>query len=260
MSKAVRSILDQTYYNIELIIADNESSDDTASLIEAFAVYDPRIRYFRHEKNIGAIANFDFVLQQATGEYFMWAAYDDTWDSLWVETLLKGFGEKGVVLSFGKVIAMDERGQAVRDCEIFSFSASRLRRLVKYFWMEDYSGKACLVYGLFRTSFLRKRKPLTAFLGRKCPDMLFVFNCLNYGLVHVDPSVIFYKRMPPDQLGRTINLSKILNSVFMKDRINYYIGHMSEAEHVFDRAFLLLLLPLKYIKAVCANIFRRFWD
>jgi len=256
LAEAIESLLRQSYCNIELIVADNASTDRTGEIVKLLALSDSRIRYFRHNSNLGAVANFDFVLKQANGEYFMWAAFDDAWDPNWIESMLKGFENKDVVLSFGRVAAVDLDGRIIRDCSAFHLSENRMLRLVKYFWMEEYSGKACLIYGLFRTRFLLQRKSFAKFGAQNFSDMLFVFNCLNHGLVYIDPSVQFYKRMPPLQSGNVSIVTRIWNSVFMMDRINYFIGHVSEANAILDRAVLLLLLPLKYVKAVISNIIR----
>ena len=45
-----------------------------------YARKDPRITYFRQEKNIGMFPNFKFLIDQAQGGYFMWAGQDDLWD------------------------------------------------------------------------------------------------------------------------------------------------------------------------------------
>lgn len=74
---ALESLLAQTFTDFELIISDNASTDATQSICRAYAATDSRIFYFRHEKNQGASANFQFVLDQAKGEFFMWAACDD---------------------------------------------------------------------------------------------------------------------------------------------------------------------------------------
>jgi glycosyltransferase involved in cell wall biosynthesis len=79
--QAVDSILGQLFTDFELIISDNASTDDTSIICQEYAKRDKRIRYFRQEENKGAHFNFNFVLAQARGEYFMWAAYDDKWDS-----------------------------------------------------------------------------------------------------------------------------------------------------------------------------------
>lgn len=78
LAKAIESITRQTFHDIKLIISDNASTDATADICRRFAKDDPRIEYIRQPSNIGAEANFDFVLTHADAEYFMWAAADDT--------------------------------------------------------------------------------------------------------------------------------------------------------------------------------------
>ena len=75
--QALQSILAQSHENLELCISDNASTDGTREICEEFARRDARIRYHRQERNLGAAANFKYVLDQACGSYFMWAAADD---------------------------------------------------------------------------------------------------------------------------------------------------------------------------------------
>jgi len=77
IENALDSLLGQTFLDFELIISDNFSSDGTQEICEKYAKNDKRINYFRQVENIGATANFKYVLEQASGEYFMWAAADD---------------------------------------------------------------------------------------------------------------------------------------------------------------------------------------
>ncbi|WP_201766973.1 glycosyltransferase family 2 protein [Chrysiogenes arsenatis] len=77
IKKAIESIIQQTFTDFELIISDNASIDGTESICIEYAAKDKRIRYVRQRMNLGAIANFQFVLDEAVGEYFMWAAADD---------------------------------------------------------------------------------------------------------------------------------------------------------------------------------------
>jgi glycosyltransferase involved in cell wall biosynthesis len=78
IAAALDSLLSQTYEALQLIISDNASTDATGQICKAYAARDRRITYIRQDQNIGADANFEFVLQQAHSEYFMWAAADDT--------------------------------------------------------------------------------------------------------------------------------------------------------------------------------------
>lgn len=75
---AIETLIAQTYPNMELIISDNCSTDATQEICNKFALQDKRIKYFRQAENIGAVGNFRFVLEQAKGKYYFWAAADDT--------------------------------------------------------------------------------------------------------------------------------------------------------------------------------------
>src|SRR3974377_119797 len=83
--KALDSLLAQGYENFELIISDNASTDTTPQIIKDYADRDPRIRYFRQPKNQGQTWNYNFVLEQAQGDYFMWAQTDDMWAPTWLK-------------------------------------------------------------------------------------------------------------------------------------------------------------------------------
>ena len=73
----INAILKQSYKNIELIICDNASTDETAKIAAKSAYEDTRVRFIKNDVNIGAPNNFNRVLQESLGEFFMWAASDD---------------------------------------------------------------------------------------------------------------------------------------------------------------------------------------
>lgn len=77
ITKTLESIWTQDYPNIEILISDNHSTDNTSEIIEGLRRDHPEIKFWRQESNKGMIANFEFVLRQATGKYFMWVADDD---------------------------------------------------------------------------------------------------------------------------------------------------------------------------------------
>ena len=75
--QVLSTILNQTFKEIEVIISDNNSDDETQHICNKYAKIDKRIKYYRQKKNIGGSANFDFVLRQSSCEYFCWASSDD---------------------------------------------------------------------------------------------------------------------------------------------------------------------------------------
>jgi len=77
LARTLDSILGQDFRDFELIIGDNASTDGTQALCEAYAAADPRIRYLRHPRNLGAGPNYDLCFHRARGRYFKWAAHDD---------------------------------------------------------------------------------------------------------------------------------------------------------------------------------------
>ena len=74
---AIDGLLSQSYRDFVLIISDNASTDATGDICLEYADRDPRIKYVRQPENKGAAFNFRFVFDQASTEYFMWAACDD---------------------------------------------------------------------------------------------------------------------------------------------------------------------------------------
>lgn len=75
--RAIETIVNQTYKNIEIIISDNNSTDSTFKICNDFAMQDDRIKLVCQELNIGPTRNFKYVLDESKGKYFMWAAGDD---------------------------------------------------------------------------------------------------------------------------------------------------------------------------------------
>jgi len=78
LRRAVEALLAQNYPALELVISDNCSPDGTEAFCRALAAREPRVKYHRQSKNMGATANYLEVQRRATGEYYMNMADDDT--------------------------------------------------------------------------------------------------------------------------------------------------------------------------------------
>ncbi len=83
---AVRSLLAQTFGDFELLISDDGSSDETPAICERLVQQDPRLRIVHHGPHLGMMANFQYVLDEASSPLFMWAAQDDLWHPRFIET------------------------------------------------------------------------------------------------------------------------------------------------------------------------------
>jgi len=87
LKQALESAVNQTYPNIEIVVSDNRSTDNTEALVKSFA--DPRIRYFKQAQTIPVNDNFNFCLEQAKGDYFLLLHDDDMIDEDFVEVCMR---------------------------------------------------------------------------------------------------------------------------------------------------------------------------
>lgn len=106
--QAIDSSLKQSYPAIEVIVADNASEDGTERAVAE--IKDPRLRYFRHDTNIGFSANWNFCLAQASGEYFILLSDDDLLEPTAIDNMTAPFlGSEADMVAFvyGRVLIED---------------------------------------------------------------------------------------------------------------------------------------------------------
>jgi glycosyltransferase involved in cell wall biosynthesis len=150
---ALGSALAQSYTPVEIFVADNASSDATASLFRPIA--DKRLKYLRHPVNIGANRNFEFCLERARGDYFLLLHDDDMIDADFVSSCMAAAGHQvhdGIIRTGVRVI--DESGVAVRESANDAMTTSLAR-----YYQAWFSGRTCwyLVNSLFNTRRLREQ-------------------------------------------------------------------------------------------------------
>jgi glycosyltransferase involved in cell wall biosynthesis/predicted O-methyltransferase YrrM len=158
LAAALESLLVQNYPNIQIIISDNASTDDTLTICEEFARRDSRVRLIRKNFNEGAVANFRTVLDAAEGEYFLWAAADDCWYPEFVSRLLpllENDPRVGVAMC-----AIERRHPEGVLFDLLRFTGSNdpsrlghFRLFLKFFTNVKYS---LFIYGLFRSALLKQ--------------------------------------------------------------------------------------------------------
>jgi glycosyltransferase involved in cell wall biosynthesis len=155
LAESLDSLLGQTFEDFELIISDNASTDSTGDICQRYAKQDSRIRYIRQPRNIGLAANHNFVIGQARGDLFKWAADDDLCARDLVRDCVDALDEyPRVVLTHSKTAMIDGAGAVIRlyDYRVAVNSAhapERFRSMLFDGW-DDYS------YGVVRTGVLRQ--------------------------------------------------------------------------------------------------------
>jgi glycosyltransferase involved in cell wall biosynthesis len=158
IKRALGSLVDQTYENIEIIVSDNASTDRTLHLCKRILRDHPKARILEQPTNCGPHANFAAVLDAAQGEFFMWAADDDSWHPDFVRRMMDELQSNP-----SACVAMcgtDLRDEAGKRIDVIRFEGradpnglppSRLGALVLTPRKYNY-----FIYGLYRTEILRK--------------------------------------------------------------------------------------------------------
>lgn len=77
ISRSIKSVINQTYKDWELIIVDDASTDDTKNYVLRFT--DPRIKYYKLDKNLGACYARNYGIKRAKGTYIAFQDSDDEW-------------------------------------------------------------------------------------------------------------------------------------------------------------------------------------
>jgi hypothetical protein len=157
LEKNLDAILKQDYENIEVIISDNASTDRTAEICLAAAAKDPRVKYYRHEKNFGLLKNGWRVLHLCTTPFFKMAEHGDFHKPAYISACMKRMREdESIVLCYPRTLAVHENGESeIADDHIDAMSDSPVERYMHVISQLRYCNAS---YGLFRTPYLREIK------------------------------------------------------------------------------------------------------
>jgi glycosyltransferase involved in cell wall biosynthesis len=188
--KAIESAIAQTYSNIEIVISDNGSTDETESLCQHYQLKDDRIIYIKQPLNIGATDNFNYLLGVAKGELFMWLADDDWLDEDYVDKCVSciqsqlGYSLVAGSCSFyshGKLFSDSVHTNVEQDY-------SQERTVSYYRQVEDNS---CF-YGVMNTSDLRRLGGVKNVMGG---DLLLISGIAYLGKIKTIPNTNIHREL-----------------------------------------------------------------
>ncbi|HEU0065064.1 MAG TPA: glycosyltransferase family 2 protein, partial [Flavisolibacter sp.] len=107
LKEQLQSLLKQSWTNLEIIVSDDHSTDNTTDILNEFNNH-PSIRLFLQKENLGPIKNVEFAVRQATGSYIAFCDQDDIWKPGKIEQLHKSIGNYLLVYSDSELI--NEKG------------------------------------------------------------------------------------------------------------------------------------------------------
>jgi glycosyltransferase involved in cell wall biosynthesis len=195
LTKTLRSLLDQSLGDLELIISDNASTDGTRAICEEFARHDPRVRYIRQPVNIGAPRNWNIVVHEAQSEFFRWASASDICPPYALERCVEALrSDPSVVLCYGRTQFVDEHGRPLEiigsDIDVRDeLPSERFSRICTQLGLNNAQS------GVFRLDVLNRTR-----LDRLYPsgDLALMAELALYGKFCLLPEVLLFRRQSRD--------------------------------------------------------------
>jgi glycosyltransferase involved in cell wall biosynthesis len=207
LEEALQSVLSQSYEDLEVVIADNASTDGTEEVCRTYARSDERIRYFRMRQNYGVIDNFNNVFRLSTGEYFKWAASDDVCGPDYLlEAVNVLESDPSVVLAWATPVGIDEQGERVSmPFEVSDLNSPnsayspdptvRFRRLLRNIWWTDGP-----FYGVIRAATLAETRRLVP--HHMSSDHILLTELSLKGRFYEIPGELFFSRVHSGKTSR----------------------------------------------------------
>lgn len=219
INECLSSLINQTYKNIEIVVINDGSSDNSLSLIEEYSRIDDRIRVI-DQKNMGLGYTRNVGIDNAVGDYILFVDSDDyislnTCEE--IEAVLSYNNEVDIIVlgryRFADEVYMQDPISKGKTC--FETGESYLLHCVKN---ECFTASSC--NKVFNRSFLEKNE-LRFDTGVLYEDLLFVFKALicSSSLIVMDSPYYYYRWNRKDS---------IINTIKEKDKDVLYTVNMME--------------------------------
>lgn len=244
IGKALNSVLNQDFVDVEVIISDNASQDNTEQVCREWASSDQRVKYFRHESNRGVSPNFEFALQQATGKYFMWMADDDEILPNIIEPYVEFLdNHPDHVLVSGQINYWEDGKLRYREAGLTFEGNSGISRAVTYYWKVK---EGALIYGMMR----REEGQKVRFLPIIGSDWHFIAGMAQLGKIKTLDFVGYNKHA--GGLSRTfVNYARVFGEKPIWGRLPYFKMAIDAFKLILykEKVYQKLFLPVRLVAA-----------
>lgn len=129
LSKAIHSILEQSFRDFEFLIIDDASTDNSLEIIKHFADKDRRIRYFHRSENTGLTKNLNYLLDEARGIYIARMDGNDISCPERFEVQLDAMRDKNADICWTNALYIDEQGAEI--CLLYQPNLKKTLRALK---------------------------------------------------------------------------------------------------------------------------------
>jgi glycosyltransferase involved in cell wall biosynthesis len=201
ISRALESILAQTFSDFHLIITDNASTDATEEICREYLKKDSRISYYRHSKNLGAAPNHNFAFQQYPSTYFKWSAHDDMLEPDYLRQCVQLLDEDptlAIAHSPAYEIDPQDNKTGTYDYDIRLDGERPRDRFWRVLWVRHFTEP----FALMRSEFIQKTKLYGSFVGS---DRNLTAEMLLQGNIVYTQDRLFCRRSHPESYMASIH-------------------------------------------------------
>lgn len=195
LEQTLRSLLEQTFADFDLTIADNASTDGSEEIARTWAARDSRVRYVRSDVNLGAAKNFNRVFRMSRGKYFKWAAYDDLCAPEFLQRCVQVLEEDdNVVLCYPRTTLLDRDGRITGYyADALDLRDPRPHRRYRLFFQRQ--GLCHPTFGVIRRTALAA----SGLWGRyQSADRVLLAELVLHGEFRELEQPLFWRRIHPD--------------------------------------------------------------
>lgn len=255
LQRTLSCITQQTYKNLEIIISDNCSPNPKVKeVVTKFLAKDKRIKYFRQSKNILG-DNFRCVFGKSTGEYYMWAADDDSWDLEYVKTCMAEFKKsKNIILVATACRYIDPTGKKP-DYFDYGFNTYKLNQVQRFkifrTMINSRKYTNSIIYGIFKRNILKANLP---FINVLASDQLLIAKiCLSGEIITLPVLDIIRRRGGASKsFASTAYLQRISNPILInfpfliRELVLQYLIWQSDKMNFLEKGNLSVFSVIKY--------------
>ena len=227
LDKCIQSILSSSYNNIELLLIDDGSTDNSLIICKKWAQTDNRIQVI-HQDNSGAGAARNKGLEIAQGDFITFVDSDDYIDQNMYFELIKHFDDDVDIVECDYVLAYDDYAHFKQDNNLIEhFSMKEAMKL----HIEDKMFKQLIWNKVYRKSIL---KNVVFPLGKKIDDEYWTYKAIgnSKNLVHVHKEYYAY-RQQNQSVMHSLKISNRLEAIDSKIcRHNYIVNYVPELKNI----------------------------
>ncbi len=230
LEEAINSVISQTYKNLEILIIDDGSTDNSSQICDKYAKKDIRIKVF-HQTNKGLSGARNTGLKNATGKYIMFLDSDDKFEPQACETMYKFIERTKADYAIGNYINIDEDGSKWETPIFKKDTYKEFTLSIKDYEKSFYIMNSAVWNKIFRKSFLDSLN-ITFVERLPAEDAIFTTTCfIKSKKVCYIPEIIYqYRQRYSNSISNSCSkkyfdgINKAYNIIYQNFKDNNEIG------------------------------------